>query len=60
MDESQKKSIMMAILAFNITFILFMVLFNFGESFSYAKVMLGLLIAGGAAAGGFFASKMMG
>lgn len=59
MDEAQKKSVMMAILAFNVTFILFMVLFNYGEAFTWGKVLLGLLIGAGAAAGGFFAAKMI-
>ena len=62
MNEAQKKSIMMAILAFNLTFILYTFLFNYGEQgrdFSLLKVLLGLLIAAGAAAGGYFGAKMI-
>lgn len=59
MNEAQKKSVMMAILAFNLTFILYTFLFNYGENFSFLKVLLGLAIAAGAAAGGYFGAKMI-
>jgi hypothetical protein len=63
MDPGKKQAIMMAILAFNITFVLFTALFNAGLppldwSFSILKLLLGLLVAGGAAAGGYFGVKM--
>ena len=64
MDEANKRCIMMAILAFHITFILFTVLFNStwspfrGIHFGWLKMVLGLLIAAGAATGGYFGAKM--
>ncbi|GIW90203.1 MAG: hypothetical protein KatS3mg109_0635 [Pirellulaceae bacterium] len=63
MDQASKQAVMMAILAFCITLTLFMVLFNAGLpplrwQFSVVKVLLGILIAGGAAAGGYFAARM--
>jgi len=61
MDPAQKQAIMVAILAFNFTFIIFTIVFNstlFGGHFVLLRVPLGLLIAAGAAAGGYFACKM--
>ncbi|MBM4000169.1 MAG: hypothetical protein FJ297_11650 [Planctomycetes bacterium] len=64
MDPSKKQAIYVAILAGNITFIAFMVLFNSSMSpfqwgeFSALKTLLGLMIAGGAAGGAFFAARM--
>jgi hypothetical protein len=63
MDQGKKQAVMMAVLAFNITFILFTLLFNMSlpplnYSFSGLRLLLGLLVAGGAAAGGYFAAKM--
>jgi hypothetical protein len=59
MDPAQKQAIMVAILAFNFTFIVFTVVFNsLLFPFSWIRIPLGLLIAAGAAAGGYFACKM--
>ncbi len=63
MDSAKKQAIYVAILAGNITFILFMLLFNssmspFQWGFSTLKLLLGILIAGGAATGGYFAASM--
>lgn len=63
MDQATKQCLLMAILAFNITFILFAILFNsglspFGFGFSMLRLLLGLLVAGGAAVGGYFGAKM--
>jgi hypothetical protein len=63
MDQGKKQCAMMAILAFNITFILFTILFNMNLpplnwGFSALKLLLGILVAGGAAAGAYFAAKM--
>ncbi len=63
MDQATKQSVMMAILAFCITLTLFMIFFNSGLpplrwQFSVGKVLLGFVIAGGAAAGGYFAARM--
>lgn len=63
MDQGQRQAILMAILAFNITFVLYTLLFNAGLpplrwQFTVTRLLLGLLISGGVATGGFFASRM--
>ena len=63
MDAAQKYCMYMAILAFNLTFVVFTILFNsalspFGYRYSVLKVLLALLISSGAAAGAYFGAKM--
>jgi len=61
MDPAKKQATMMAILAFNFTFIIYTIVFMsglFGWHFSSLRLLLGILIAGGAAAGGYFACRM--
>jgi hypothetical protein len=63
MDPAKKQPILIGILCFNIAFILFMLLFNAGLPplrwpFSVVKVLIGILLGGGAAVGGYFAARM--
>jgi hypothetical protein len=56
MTDSQK----FAIIAFNLTIITYQLIFNsglFGFTFSVLKLLLGLVLAGGVAAGAYFATN---
>lgn len=50
MDERNKQALLIAILVFNVVVILFQLIFNTGEGFSFLKLLLGIAI--GAAIGG--------
>ena len=60
MDETKKQQILLAVVAFNITIIVFQLAFNSSilrgptVQFSAMKLLLGILLAGGAAGIGYF------
>ncbi len=50
MDDQQKQRVMMAIIAFNLTVLVFQFAFNWGDAFTWGK--LGLAVLLGAIVGG--------
>ncbi len=58
MDELLKQRLMMAIVAFNLTIIIYQVGFNSGGSFTMLKVFIGVAIAAAAAAAAYVATQM--
>jgi hypothetical protein len=61
MDDEQRQRLMIALVAFNLTIVIYQVVFNmglFGFTFSAGKLMLGLLLAAAVGAGGYFAAGM--
>lgn len=57
MDEQIKQAVLYAILAFNLVVIVFQLALNSGESFSYVKLLLGILLGAAIAGGVFFVVK---
>jgi hypothetical protein len=56
MDETLKRRVMFAIVAFNLTIILYQLIFNsgvFGFPFTWGKLAIGLVIAAAAAGVGY-------
>ena len=59
MDDKMKQNVMVAIVAFNIAVILFMIVFNmgmFGFTFTMVKLLLALVVGAMAAGIGFYVS----
>jgi hypothetical protein len=59
MDESQKQRVMIAIIAFNLTIITFQLVFNMGESFTWLKLLGGLLLAAVVGGGAYLGAQFM-
>jgi hypothetical protein len=59
MDESQKQRVMYAIIAFNLTIITYQVIFNMGESFTWLKLLGGIVLAAVIGAGAYFGGQFM-
>jgi hypothetical protein len=59
MDESQKQRVMIAIIAFNLTIITYQLVLNMGESFTWLKLLGGIVLAAVVGGGAYLGAQFM-